>query len=96
MVVLGTVEDDRSHFKCHRVTGVAQVAIAELVRNATCLHDGRVKQVSAHHQETRVVDHRISQRPNDFLVENGRAYQVVLHGASVGGEQVAMQKTAFE
>ena len=86
MVILGAIEHDSTALKGHGVGWVLQVTLAKLVGDHAGLHDGRIKQIAFHVEESGFFLHRLLERLDDVRVGGEVAFAVVGQRLAIGGE----------
>ena len=85
MIILGPVEHDRRPFERVGIGRIGQIAIAESGRDDARLHDRRIEQIARQDDESRVLDQRPLERPDDLFVLDSRAAAIVADAPAIGG-----------
>src|SRR5690606_20733285 len=91
VIILRTVEDDRPPLEDILVTRLAEITLAEFLRDHRGLHDGEIEQVALEHEEARPLLERIAKGTNDFAIRRGAAFEIFSHGAAGDGVAAAVE-----
>src|SRR5690606_16477370 len=69
VIVFRSIKDCGLALECIRVLRIGQIALAELLRDHACLHDGAVEQIALQVYEASLLHQRIGSRADDVPVQ---------------------------
>src|SRR5690242_2973936 len=88
VIILRALEHDGAALPGIWLLGIAEIPVAEFLRNHAGLHDRGVEQIAAQHDETGVLHQRLVIVPDHVAVGLLRLAPVLAHGAAVDGARV--------
>ncbi len=96
VIVLRTVKHHGRALEGLGIGGVAEIAAAEVFGDHTRLHDRRIEQIAAQHQEARVLAQRIRERTNHLRVLNLMSAAVLGQRAAIDCQSVLADEPVLE